>query len=752
MLNCRTCLWQCVQPFDRPASLQRIRRNVNPLLHQGQQRLQSTNMYKTGPRPHYPTRVDKLSQSRDEPWKKSAAADNQNKWERAALRQSSSSRDAVGHESANLMKLGKKPLSMSDTDWNRRKQELRYLQDPLELAQFVRAELNKDKVEEMKQLVQMASHSMACVVSYNHIIDYYLSKSQVTRALKVYNDVRTPRSLACQGANLVQMKKRSQFPDSYTYTILLRGLSINAHMRFEGVLEKALSIYHSLFAPNSRVEPSIIHTNAVLRVCARALDMDALWGVAAQIPEKGPGAANATTYNTIINAIRQSILLKAPSGESAEEAAIRKDHSIMEARRLWDDIAGKWRNADLVIDEELVCSMGRLLLVGARPQDWDDVLSLIEQTMDVPRLVPRLGTAERKEAGFAQLRAPSVPKDFRFADDHLAPGNSEPRGEEFLPFTDSLAKNLAFVKPGNNTLSILQEACLKIAAPKAAQKYWDMLADTAVYGIKPDLNNLNQQLRNLRQNRSSAAAAELVLRDIVGNGIKPSPGTFRIAMSTCVRDKNNHNSLKHASQILHAMRDIFEDADAKTVGNYAKLALDFPLAKGQDLIDTLTSLYPVVTNLRLQLGVGGRDRGNRGNRGATYRTGEARQDVLDALRKVYAVYDRLLLSNLIAEEQKQPFKKERARLSAFILQQLERDKMRKTRNMETDSTQSAAEFDEHSYLSEDKGSEDADDEFATQRSDERLARRTYESKDGRGTWRSTNSTPQSERKRWGNSA
>lgn len=113
------------------------------------------------------------------------------------------------------------------------------------------------------------------------------------------------------------MKKRAQFPDSYTYTILLRGLSINAH--FSGVLQKALSIYHSLSAPNSRVEPSIIHTNAALRVCARALDMDALWGVAAKIPETGAGAANATTYNTIINAIRQNMLLNPPIGESEEE-------------------------------------------------------------------------------------------------------------------------------------------------------------------------------------------------------------------------------------------------------------------------------------------------------------------------------------------------------------------------------------------------------------------------------------------------
>lgn len=79
---------------------------------------------------------------------------------------------------------------MSDSDWNRRKRELRHLQDPLELAVFVKQELAKDKVDEMLQLVYMASHSMECIVSWNHIIDYYLDKGRVKDALKAYNDVR----------------------------------------------------------------------------------------------------------------------------------------------------------------------------------------------------------------------------------------------------------------------------------------------------------------------------------------------------------------------------------------------------------------------------------------------------------------------------------------------------------------------------------------------------------------------------------
>lgn len=89
-----------------------------------------------------------------------------------------------------MAKLGKRDPTISETDWNNRKRELRHLQDPLELANFVRKELGKGKATEMLQLVRMASHSMQCVVSWNHIIDHYLAQERVNDALKVYNDVR----------------------------------------------------------------------------------------------------------------------------------------------------------------------------------------------------------------------------------------------------------------------------------------------------------------------------------------------------------------------------------------------------------------------------------------------------------------------------------------------------------------------------------------------------------------------------------
>ncbi|KAF1836217.1 pentatricopeptide repeat protein-like protein [Decorospora gaudefroyi] len=694
MLNCRACLWRCTQALNVPTTnAHRLGRNVGPLRLSQQRLLFTRRAGRADERSTDSKDFDAFSRSGEDHFRKSAFAANKKRRERTALRQTTTRKTV--EETPNLANLGRRDFQVSDSDWNRRKRELRHLQDPLELATFVKNELRKEKVEEMLQLVRMASHSMQCIVSWNHIIDYYLAKERVNDALKVYND----------------MKKRAQFPDSYTYTILLRGLSMNAHT--SGVLSKALSVYHSLSAPNSRVEPSIIHTNAALRVCARAGDMDALWGIAGKIPESGPAAANTITYSTIINAIRQNVLINGPKGESEDEMAARRERAIMEGRRMWEDIVGRWRSAELVIDEDLVCAMGRLLLIGIRPRDWDDVLSLIEQTMDIPRLVPRLGSSGREAAGYPRVRAPHVPQQYRVDDDHLSPDSSPSRGDEFLALTPqgvggAVSNPLLYARPGNNTLSVIQEACQKIAASKAADEYWDLLTDPITYNIIPDLNNLHMRLRNLRQNRASTAAVELLQHDMLDKQVTPRPGTFRIAMSTCVRDKNNHNSLRNAGQIMNIMTQVMEDADPKAVIMYAELAIAFPLGKGSDLVDALTLLDPIAKNIRLQLGIGAGEKGD-SSTGPQYLKGEERNDAIVALRKIHGVYDKLLFSNLIAEEQKAPFKTERARLSSLIQRLMfksYKDHSRLRRGLQNEESEPLEEADMHSYLrSEDKRDE-----------------------------------------------
>ncbi|KAL5388382.1 hypothetical protein DPSP01_002957 [Paraphaeosphaeria sporulosa] len=655
MLRCRACFSRCIRALDTaPLQSHSVRRDGLSALVATQQRPSSSSTYDSrniGDR----ARERLNPRSRDRPygdrpprqdaWERSPAARSLKRREDEALRRPVD-REALKNEVASgEMWLGKRDPTITQAEWDRRRRELRHLRDPLEVAAFVKQELAKGKMKEMRQLVRMASHSMQVVVSWNHIIDHLMKQTRVSEAFKVYNE----------------MKKIGQFPDSYTYTIVLRGLSNNPEK--PGATSMAIAVYHSLSAPNSRVKPSIIHTNAVLTVCARALDMDALWGFAAKIPESGPGAADARTFTIILNAVRQNLLVDAPLGEGENELAHRRERGVVEGRRIWEDVVGRWRNADLIVEEELVCAMGRLLLVGSRPRDWDDVLSLVEQTMDIPRLVPRLGSIERE--ALPRIRAPNTLPEFK-------PENEDEdskRGGEFLALTVDGKKSrpLTYATPSNETLSMVLEACQKIVAPKAAEEYWEMLTDPGTYAIVPDNNNLHQRLRLLRQNRASTAVVRMLQDKSFANKLHLKPGTFRIAMSTCVRDKNNHNSLKNATQILQLMMDTLPDADPKTIQKYAELAVDFPLAKGEDLVEALTYLQPVANSIKVQLNVG-TEKTYRGRSSADIKplSEEARQDAVAALRKIYAVFDKLILSNLISEEQKAPFKAERARMSALI--------------------------------------------------------------------------------------
>lgn len=192
MLTCRASLWRCTQTLRVPASsAHRLRSNVNALLRPHLHRLLSTrNVSWQQQGEGRPTDLGDArgpSKYGEDHFRKSAFAANRKRAATKALRQTHARRV---DNTPNLAKLGRRDPRMSDSDWNRRKRELRHLQDPLELAVFVKQELAKDKVDEMLQLVYMASHSMECIVSWNHIIDYYLDKGRVKDALKAYNDVR----------------------------------------------------------------------------------------------------------------------------------------------------------------------------------------------------------------------------------------------------------------------------------------------------------------------------------------------------------------------------------------------------------------------------------------------------------------------------------------------------------------------------------------------------------------------------------
>ncbi|THX25012.1 hypothetical protein D6D12_07252 [Aureobasidium pullulans] len=521
------------------------------------------------------------------------------------------------------------------------RRELQFLPDPLKLADHVRGVLKKGDVEKALALARIASKDMECVVSWNHIIGHLLSEKQVSAALKLYNE----------------MKKRAQFPDSHTYVIILRGLSEPPVAA--DTLGKALAIYHSLGAENSRVKPTTIHTNAALRVCARAHDMDALWSIAAKIPEQGAGAADAYTYATILNAIREHALLESGDRKDDSEIAALRATSIQQGRRIWGDIVGRWRAGSIMVNEEMVGAMGRLLLIGLQPRDWDDVLSLIEQTMGIPRLAPKLGSKMRK----AQHLPIRVHDDVKREQTNVIDGE-EPESEfdRSLLLDKRGKESVQLIPPGNNSLSLLLEACKLTYAFRESYEYWDLLTNKSTYNLRPDMDNIHTFMRILRQTRASGRTLDIITDTIPRLGWTPHRKTFRIAMSSCSRDKKNPNVMEYANTLVKLSEHYNMEPDPKMLLQYMELALS--TQDGEVIRQTVEQMEGSITKLKSLISFGQHD----GKKSSSW----DKQDIVTLMRTVVGAIDQMTNKQLIPAEKIQSLVQKRAKMNAFITRLMDR--------------------------------------------------------------------------------
>lgn len=474
----------------------------------------------------------------------------------------------------------------------------------------------------------------------------------------------------------MQMKKRAQLPDAHTFTTLFRGLSW--HSKFPLSVTRALSIYHSMYADNSPVRPSIIHTNAVLKVCALAGDMDALLGVAARLPPRGNAAPNNLTFTTILNAIR-SDAFEAERGERRTPVKMKKQtQAVAQGRRLWEEIRERWERGDIYVDEELVCAMGRLLLIGNDDKECDDILSLVEQTMGLPRQVPRIGEPGRR-APRRGNQVFDVPEDDLPSLDEMVSvpqeGTSEsedPSGPESDPFAclpHGPPSSQAAVRPGRNTLSLLLDACVRVHMVRAAQNYWGLLTDPAgSYKISPDTDNYHMYLRLLRVQRASKLAVELVddmRRGALGPKVTLEVKTFRIALSCCVRDKQNRNAIAHAAKLVRLMIDTLSYPDARALGMYLALAQSQQPLEWRTLMGVVKDVQSGIRNLRSLL---------------AYDPKEGRQHEIDLQDLVKATIGAIDTGSDLGNEELQQDERERIResrnaLQAWITQMANKDQV-----------------------------------------------------------------------------
>ncbi|EXJ58252.1 hypothetical protein A1O7_05677 [Cladophialophora yegresii CBS 114405] len=431
------------------------------------------------------------------------------------------------------------------------RQESKYLVDPLKLAQGILEKLRDHQLDEALELVRASEKSLdgkgvENIVSWNHIIDWLMSQDSPGEAWKIYNE----------------MKKRGHKPDAHTYTIMLRGYRHN--VKKPNAVQQAMSVYDSISAANSTVTPTTIHTNAVLSVCARAHDVDAMWKIAGRLSERGPGAPNHITFTTILQGLNGEAQKRAIEQGAREGPGFNPqpifDQVIEDARKLWLDITSRWRRGYLHIDEALVCAMGRLLMLSDDKKTQKDVLNLVHQTMNIAKMSQGSDAEAQDEAQ----------EDDEAGSDEQRPSTIDAPAR-ITPRSDASAKQVStatsvYATPGNNTLSMLIETATALRELRLGKYYWELLtAKDGPYKVVPDHQNIQAYLRLLRVSRASRAVLD-VLREPRPEDVSHKlmvRGTFIIAMSTCLRDKKNPNVFETASRIMDLMQESTEDMSGR---------------------------------------------------------------------------------------------------------------------------------------------------------------------------------------------
>ncbi|KAL4986325.1 hypothetical protein BDW68DRAFT_163422 [Aspergillus falconensis] len=282
--------------------------------------------------------------------------------------------------------------------------ELAWLKDRTVLAERVQRLLKQDNIAFAAELVRTAQRrNYNTQGAWNAILAYCFEKGHAEAAFRFWND----------------MKKRGGKPNSFAYTTMLRGMGhVNRTTRVDP-MSMARSIYQNMLDPDSPVEVTLIHHNAMMTACGLHGDMNLLWEIAGSLPEEGPGSPDVITYTIILNSLRRQIQRQAAklgANEYGAEKTFRMRLSaIAEGKRIWSDVVYRWQKGELEMGKsnELVSSMAGLLWEGTGDWHLFEVLKLMHQTTGIPILAKE----PPREVHIASRRAhsrqgtPLVPKE-----------------------------------------------------------------------------------------------------------------------------------------------------------------------------------------------------------------------------------------------------------------------------------------------------------------------------------------------------
>ncbi|KAK2604819.1 hypothetical protein N8I77_007718 [Diaporthe amygdali] len=503
------------------------------------------------------------------------------------------------------------------------KKELQYTTDPYHIAENVVKKLKENDFDKALLLTREASKDKQCVVSWNHCIEYQFKNNKLHAAIKLFNE----------------MKKRAQLPNAQTYTIIFKGCAESEHPKL--AVGEALKIYNTMLS-SSRLKPNVTHLNAVLDVCSRAQDLESMF-VTLRSADKAR-APNNWTYTIILNALRHqpSNHKDSMDGTGTDGEVVKKsiETTIQRAKLVWDEVMSRWKKNEIIIDEQLMCAMGRLLLLGGA-KETESILALLSNVLGAPRLDQELSSSREENPGSDQ--------------------NDESKSQ---PASKTLQKQEMQLqgpsKPmaGKNTLSLVMTALGLGRRTKLAVKYWDYL--TGTFGIVPDRWNYKHYLDSLSTGAASGKAARII-QDMPAEMVDGL--VVRRGLLMCHFDGYNENAFENATTIFDAMMQKMKTPDAECMTLYLQVATSnyrkfdnrtkYPieskakLAYGRQILDAIDRVWEPLRLATNALAFSDTALASKSPEESWKRDYRGRKSVLDVAKKVVAVSDKMISQSLV---------------------------------------------------------------------------------------------------------
>lgn len=181
IFECQSCLTRSLRALiavDRSTTHQSIRKHssTRPIHSTSAERLPSTFESRTATR---------VREGNGDAFHDSRAAFEQRSSQKEALRNTG----LTPYQQEQRPRKGRVGDGLKESNL---KAELKYLRDPLKLAEHVAYTLKEDDEDKALALTRLSSRATANVVSWNHVIDYQMKKGKTKAAFDTYNEVRYP--------------------------------------------------------------------------------------------------------------------------------------------------------------------------------------------------------------------------------------------------------------------------------------------------------------------------------------------------------------------------------------------------------------------------------------------------------------------------------------------------------------------------------------------------------------------------------